>query len=145
MRPILPHLLYSGHTADAADYDLLAHAGIQALVQVTADDGPLQPHEALTYCRFPLGDGTAGDEKLLYLAIVTVANLVERHIPTLVCSTAGLSRASAVIAAALSMVFQESPDDCLNQVTENRPVHVNPALWEIVKGVLDGERVPASA
>jgi len=76
---------------------------------------------------------------------VTVANLVERHIPTLVCSTAGLSRASAVIAAALSMVFQESPDSCLNDVTQNRPGHVNPALWQLVKGVLDGERIPAPA
>jgi hypothetical protein len=145
MRPILPFLLYAGHTDDGADYDLLAHAGIQALVQVTADDGPLQPPEAITYCRFPLRDGPADNEKLLYLAITTVANLLERHIPTLVCSTAGLSRASAVIAAALSMVFQEPPDQCLNQVTENRPGHVNPALWEVVKEVLDGERVSALA
>lgn len=144
MRPILPFLLYSGHTEDAGDYDLLANAGIQALVQVTADDGPLQPPEAVTYCRFPLRDG-GENEKLLYLAIVTVANLVERHIPTLVCSTAGLSRASVVIAAALSMVFQESPDSCLNEVTQNRPGLVNPALWEIVKEVLDGERVSTSA
>jgi hypothetical protein len=69
-----------------------------------------------------------------------VANLLERGIPSLVFCGGGMSRAPAIAAAALAMVYQESPDDCLKQVAEHHPADVVPGLWEEVKRLLDAER-----
>jgi hypothetical protein len=41
------------------------------------------------YCRFPLVDGPGNDRKRLQLAITTVANLLEKKVPTLVVCGAG--------------------------------------------------------
>lgn len=51
-----------------------------------------------------------------------------------------MSRSPAIAAAALSMVYQEAPDDCLKKVAEHFAADVAPALWKEVKGFLDAER-----
>ena len=58
------------------------------------------------------------------------------HFPTLVSSGSGVSRAPAVVAAALSLVHQETPERCLQQVTRHHPSDVSPALWSDVTGIL---------
>lgn len=141
MKQVLPYALWLGHAGDGTDYLAALDAGIQAIVQVAAEEPPLHPPRELVYCRFPLVDGPGNDPKVLLLAVTTVANLLEHRVPTLVCCGGGLSRSPAVAAAALSMVFQETPEDCLKQVAEHHPTDVVPGLWAEVKALLDADRL----
>ncbi len=67
------------------------------------------------------------------MAITTVVNLVEMKLPTLVVCGAGLSRSPAILAAAMALVFQDTPDECLKQVAEHHPADVAPGLWDEIK------------
>ncbi len=109
-------------------------------MQLAYEEPPLALPRELMYCRFPLVDGSDNSPKPLVLAILTVVNLLEKHVPTLVCCSGGLSRAPAVIAAALSEVYQEKPDDCLKQIAEHQPHDVTPGFWDQVKSVLASDR-----
>jgi protein-tyrosine phosphatase len=137
MRQIPHHLLWLGHAGDGRDYRQMFDAGIQALVQLAAEEPVVQLPRDLLYCRFPLVDGPANDRNVLQLAIATVANLLEKKVPTLVVCGAGLSRSPAIAAAALAMVLRQSTDDCLKEVTEHFPADVAPALWLEVKDVVE--------
>ena len=141
MRQIQPHLLWLGHANDGRDYRLVLDTGIQAIVQVAAEEPALQPPREILYFRIPLVDGPGNDLKHLYLAATTVANLLEKRIPTLVCCGAGLSRSPAIAAAALYMVYQENLDDCLKQVAKHHPADVAPGFWNDVKGLLESDRI----
>jgi protein-tyrosine phosphatase len=139
MRQIVPHNLWLGHAADAQDFKRIFDLGINALVQLAVEEPTLQPPRELIYCRFPLVDGPGNEPSLLSLAITTLANLLEKRKSVLVCCGAGLSRSPAIAAAALSMVFQESPDVCLKQVAEHHPADVAPGLWQEIKTLLERE------
>jgi len=140
MRQILPHPIWLSHNVGPHDYQSLFELGISAIVQLAAEEAALQPPRELICCRFPLIDGPENETKLLYLAITTVANLIEKNVPTVVCCGAGMSRSPAIVAAALSMVYQEPPDDCLKQVAEHHPADVAPGLWLEIRQFLDAER-----
>lgn len=137
MRQISAHLLWLGHAGDGRDYRRILDTGIQAVVQLAAEEQVLELPRDLIYCRFPLVDGPGNDWKVLQLAITTVANLLEKKVPALVVCGAGLSRSPAIAAAALALVFQQSADECLKQVAEHSPADVAPAMWEEVKGVVE--------
>src|SRR5207247_693921 len=98
MRQVLPHSLWLGHAGDGRDFRLILDTGIQAVVQLAAEEPALQLPRELIYCRFPLVDGPGNDAKLLYLATATVASLLERSLPVLVCCGAGMSRSPAIAA-----------------------------------------------
>lgn len=139
MRQMLPHSLWLGHAKDAEDFKQMFDLGINALVQLAVEEPAVQLPRELIYCRFPLVDGPGNDGRLLSLAITTLVNLIEKRESVLVCCGAGLSRSPAVSAAALSMVFQEAPDDCLKQVAEHHPADVAPGLWQEIKELLERE------
>jgi protein-tyrosine phosphatase len=139
MRQILPHSLWLGHAKDAHDFKQMFDLGINALVQLAVEEPAVQLPRELIYCRFPLVDGQGNEPSLLSLAITTLANLLEKRKSILVCCGAGLSRTPAVAAAALSMVFQEPPDECLKQVVEHHPADVAPGLWQEIKSLLERE------
>lgn len=141
MRQILPYSLWLGHAGDGSDYRHILDAGIEAIVQLAAEEVPLQPPRELIYCRFPIKDSPDNDRKLLNLAITTLANLLEARVPTLVCCGGGMSRSPVIAAAALSMVYQEEPDACLEQVAGHAPADVLPGLWAEVKSFLEAERL----
>ncbi|MBY0525084.1 MAG: hypothetical protein K2R98_16890 [Gemmataceae bacterium] len=140
MNQVPPYSLWIGHAGDSTLYGKILDTGIQAIVQLAAEEPSLQAPRDLIVCRFPLLDGTGNDRKLLSLAVMTVANLLESNVSTLVCCSAGMSRAPAVAAAAISMVYQEKPDDCLKQVAEHRPHDVTPGFWAELKAMLDATR-----
>lgn len=140
MRQILPHSVWIGHAGDGHDAKAVLDAGIQAVVQLAAEEPPLAPPRDLIFCRFPLVDGSDNAPKLLSLSILTVVNLLEKHVPTLVCCGGGMSRAPAVVAAALSEIYQEKPDDCLKQIAEHQPHDVTPGFWDQVKSFLATDR-----
>lgn len=141
MRQIIPHSLWLGHAGDGRDVRAILDAGIQAVVQLAAEEPPAAHHRDLVDCRFPILDGPGNDPKLLYLAATTVANLLEKRIPTLVCCGGGMSRSPAIAAAALAMILQEAPDDCLKTVAEHHPADVVPGLWDEVKKLVEAERM----
>jgi hypothetical protein len=140
MRQIQPHLLWLGHADDGRDYQCVLDSGIGAIVQIALEEPALQPPREILYFRIPLVDGPGNDLKHLYLAVTSVANLLEKRVPTLVCCSGGLSRSPAIAAAALSMVYQENLDDCLKQVAEHHPADVTPGFWNDVKGLLESDR-----
>jgi protein-tyrosine phosphatase len=92
MTRIQPHALWVGHAEDGRDFRAVFDAGIQAIVQLAAEELPVLPPRDLVYCRFPLLDGGGNDPPLLRLAIRTVAELVRGHVPVLVTCGAGMSR-----------------------------------------------------
>ena len=140
MHQILPHALWLGHARHIEDFRPVFDAGIKALVDLAAEEPPSQPPRELIYCRFPLLDGAGNDRQLLDLAISTLATLLERKLPTLVICGHGLSRSVAATAAALGLVYQEPPEECLKRVTEHRPADVSPGLWSEIVSFLDSNR-----
>jgi len=140
MHQIQPYPLWIGHAGDGRDFSHIFEAGIQAIVQLAVEEPALEAPRELTYCRFPIVDGTGNERKALWLAIVTVVNLLEKNIPTLVCCGGGMSRSPAIAAAALSMVYQDTPDECLKQIAQHRPHDVLPGLWEDVKQCVEADR-----
>jgi protein-tyrosine phosphatase len=140
MRQILPHPLWIGHGDDGRNYKQILDTEIRAIVQVAMDEPVLQPPRELVYCRFPLVDAPGNERRLLYLAVVTVANLLEKNVATLVCCGSGMSRSPVIAAAALAMVQQDEPDECLRQIAEHHPHDVTAGLWIEVKKVFESLR-----
>jgi protein-tyrosine phosphatase len=133
MNAIPPYQLWLGHAGDGRDLRQIYAAGIRALVELAAEEAPAPTPRDLIVCRFPLVDGSGNDPAVLGLALRTVAGLLERNIPTLLCCGAGMSRAPAFAAGALALVTGQHPEDCLQQLVAHRPADVMPALWaEIV-------------
>jgi hypothetical protein len=136
----MPHFLWLGHADDGRDFRQIFDAGIKALVHVAVEDVPTQPPRDLTYCRFPLLDGSGNDSNLLMLAIRTVSRLLTMRIPTLVFCGAGLSRSPAIAAAGLSLAHHETPEACLQRIVQYHPCDVSPALWNDIIALLPGLR-----
>ena len=57
MTQIQPYSLWIGHAGEARDYERIADAGIEALVNLAAEKKCDQPPRELLYLRFPLIDG----------------------------------------------------------------------------------------
>jgi Polymorphic toxin system, DSP-PTPase phosphatase len=137
MTQIHPHLLWIGHAGEGRDISSLADAGIEALVNLAAEERFDLPPREFVSLRFPLIDGTGNRSAWLELAITTVASLIELKIPTIVACGAGMSRAPTIVAAALASALHKSPEDCLQDVVSQHPTDVSPGLWDEVKAVLD--------
>jgi hypothetical protein len=140
MRQILPFSLWLGHAGDGSDPRAILDAGMKAVVQLAAEEPPLPLPRDLIACRFPLLDGPGNDLTVLHLAVTTVANLLEKRVPLLVCCGGGMSRSPSVAAAALATVYQENPDDCLKRIAEHQPADVAPGLWNEIKSLLDADK-----
>jgi protein-tyrosine phosphatase len=138
VRQVLPYWLWLGHAGDGRHYTAILDAGIRAVVQLALEEPALQPPRYLLYIRLPLLDGAGNRDDTLLLAVRTVADLVRRRVPTLVCCGGGMSRAPAVAAAALALVEQAPPEECLRRLAEQQhPTDVTPGLWnEIVEQLL---------
>jgi protein-tyrosine phosphatase len=140
MRKITGHLLWLGNAGDERNRKRILDTGIQAVVQLAAEEPVLELPRDLVYCRFPLVDGLGNDLNVLQVAIMAVANLLVKNVPTLVVCGAGLSRSPAIAAAAMAVVFRRPADECLKEVAENFPADVSPALWDEVKMLWKLER-----
>lgn len=132
MTRILPDHLWLGHAGDGRDFQQLFEAGIQALVQLAAEEPAIQAPRELVYVRIPLLDGPGNRADFLTLAIRTVAALLTLRVPTLVCCGAGMSRSPCIAAAALAMNSGEPPGQALRRIGEHRPCDVSPSLWNEV-------------
>lgn len=140
MNQIQPYSLWLGHAGEGRDLRQMLDQGIQALVHLAIEEPPATPPRELTYCRFPILDGAGNHPELLFLAASTIASLVRLRVPTLVTCGAGLSRSPALTAAALAMVVQQPPDDCLKRVVEHHASDVSPGLWSQITGMVPAAR-----
>jgi protein-tyrosine phosphatase len=137
MNEITPYPVLVGHAADGRAIKELLDQGVRAIVQLAAEEPPIVTPRDLVFCRFPLEDGSGNDADLLSLAITSVAHLVSRGVRTLVCCGAGMSRAPAVVAAALSIVEHRDPGSALKFVTQLHPADVVPGFWKDVCRVVE--------
>jgi len=129
MNQILPYPLWIGHGGEGHDFQPIFAAGIEAVVELTAEEPAFPSIRDMITCRFPLHDGIGNRPELLVLAIRTVASLIESGIPTLVCCSGGESRSPAIVAASLALLHHEPVEECLKGVTRNHPSDVSPGLW----------------
>ncbi len=136
MNQILPYPLWLGHSGEGQDFKTIFDTGIKALVQLAAEEPPLQPPRELLYCRFPLLDGAGNRAELLFLAVSTVATLMKMRVPTMLICGAGMSRSPAVTAAALAMVHHEPPEKYLENVLEHHHGDVSPGFWNEITSLL---------
>ena len=140
MNQIRPHPLWLGHAGDGEAFRRLFDLGVEAVVQLSAEERPLPLPRNLILCHFPLIDGVGNRPALLSLAIETTAALIRARTPALVCCGAGMSRSPAVAAAALSLAYGGPPEEWLKSVAEHHPSDVSPGLWEEIRGVLVSPR-----
>jgi hypothetical protein len=133
MRPIIPELLWIGNALDLRDVRGVLSLGIRAVIDLAANEPPVQYPRDIAYCRFPLSDGTENDPAILRLAVHSTAEFVKARMPTLVACSAGMSRSPAIVAAALALVEGKPPDDVLRRIASSGPHDVAPGLWFDVK------------
>jgi protein-tyrosine phosphatase len=142
MHQIMPHPLWVGHAGSGLDFQPIFDAGIEALIQLAAEEPPSLPPREVICCRIPLVDGGGNREQVLRLAIGTVASLLRLRLPTLVYCGAGLSRAPAIAAAALSLVQGMPPALCLERIAEHHHTDVSTALWHDIMTLLPSLQAP---
>jgi hypothetical protein len=136
MNRVEPYPLWLGHAGEGRDFRGVFDAGIEAVVQVAAEEQPPRPPRDLICCHFPLLDGTGNRSVLVALAIRTVATFLEMRLPTLLLCGGGVSRSPAIAAAALSLIYGKPLEDCLQEIVSHHPSDVSPGFWGEVAGVL---------
>ena len=129
MREIIPLKLWIGNAGDGRNAKSLFANQIQAVVDLAAEEPPAQLPRELTYCRFPLHDGTGNSVAILRIAVMTVATFVRNDIAVLVCCSGGMSRSPAIAACALSTRDGKSASEWLTEIRRIKPVDVSPSLW----------------
>jgi len=145
MRRIEAYPLWLGHVGDLRAPKELLDAGIRAVVDLASNEPiPSLPRD-LTYCRFPLFDGSGNDPALLRLTIRTVAELLRTQVPTIVCCSVGLSRSLAVAAAAIHVVTNEPLEEALRHVAADGKHDLSPGLWQEVTQVCAATRASRGA
>jgi protein-tyrosine phosphatase len=140
MKQVRPHPIWLGHAGDGEAFRRLFDLGVEAVVQLAAEEPPLPLPRDLILCHFPLIDGIGNRPALLSLAVETTAALIRARTPTLICCGAGMSRSPAVAAAALTLAYGGAPEDWLKAVVEHHPSDVSPGLWDEVRRMLVSPR-----
>ncbi len=136
MREVIPTLLWIGNAQDGRNIRQVLAEGIRGVIDMAINELPVQFPREVTYCRFPLSDGTGNDEAILWGAISTTSILLAAEVPTLVFCSAGMSRSPAIVAAAIAMVQKIDIDAALLSVAAPGPHDVSPALWSDIKRVV---------
>ena len=113
MRQVSNYPLWVGNARDARDIKGVLAAGIQAVMDLAAEEPPVAPTRELVYVRYPLVDGNGNEPKLLRAALGGVVALIRQRIPTLIACGMGMSRAPAVAAVGLGVVYGLAPADVL--------------------------------
>jgi protein-tyrosine phosphatase len=128
MRRIEPYCLWIGNSGDAANTARLLETGVEAIVDLAANELPLTLPRDLIYCRFPLVDAQDAPSTTMQPAIETLASLLRSGTPTFVFCSGGMSRSPAVAAAALAIVLKRPLEQTLEEVTRSAPADVSPGL-----------------
>lgn len=136
MNQVLPYPLWIGHAGEGRDFRVIFDQGIRAIVYLAMEEAPAQMPRELISVRYPLVDGPGNRAEMLFLAVSSVATLLKMNIPTLVTCGAGMSRAPAISAAALALVHQRKPEECLQLVAKHHAHDISPGFWNEVLAAL---------
>lgn len=136
MRRVEGYLLWLGHVGDVLDHRGILATGILAVVDVAGNESPATLPRDVTYCRFPLVDGSGNPPWLLRAAVETLACLLRSKTPTLVYCSAGMSRSPCIAAGAIALLSGSPAELGLDLVSRSGPADVSPALWSEVRAVL---------
>ncbi len=120
---------------DARDLRLLYDNQIRAVVDLAVNEVPAQLAREMIYCRFPIVDGDGNPDTTIEMAIRTVSMLAQNKIRAMIACSAGMSRSPSIAAAALAMITDQTPDECLQSIVAIGPHDVSPILWNRVKSV----------
>jgi protein-tyrosine phosphatase len=134
---IEPHLLWLGHAGDCRDMAKVLDAGIEAVVQLAAEEPPAQFPREIIVLRIPLLDGADNPPAILRLAVSSVEQLLASHVSTLLCCSAGMSRSPAIAACALARLEQKEPATSLEAIRTRLATDISPSLW---RDLLAGHR-----
>jgi len=135
MRQILTNALWIGNALDARAVAPLLALGIQAVVDLAANEPAIQYPRDIVYLRLPLNDGTGNEPVVLRLAVRSAAALAKSGMPTLVACSSGMSRSLAVAAGAIATAEGQDADDVLRRITSTGPHDVDPGLWAEIKSI----------
>ncbi len=130
--------IWTGGVGDLQDQRQLHSVGVEAVVELAADEPPARIGRGFVQLRFPLVDNSGNDAPRLRLCISTVAVLFRERIPTLVTCSAGLSRTPTVVAAAWAIVRGIGCEESLREVAAFCPTYVSTSLWKEVSEVVNG-------
>lgn len=136
MRSVEGFTLWLGNARDARDAKTLFDAEIEAVVDLAGNEPPATPPRGLVYLRFPLVDGEGNSVWMLRMAIRSVAGLLGAKVPTLVCCSAGMSRAPVVAAAAASELRHRPLSETLEWTLRGGPADVSPTFLKEVESIL---------
>jgi len=135
MRNIQSTCCWIGTSGDCHSFRKIFDLGIQAIVQLAAEEPVVQAPRDLLLFRFPLVDGAGNDLMIARLAIDSVRQLIEARIPTLVACSAGMSRSPAILAAALARTGSVNIDESLKRVVGKGSCEMSPALWNEIRNL----------
>ena len=135
MRQVRGVPIWIGHAGDLRNLSAIASLGIEAVVQLAAEEpAPPLPRD-LTFVRFPLLDGSGNLTYRLRMAIEAVASLIRDEVPCLVGCSMGRSRSPAIVAAGWALVRREPVGDVLIRLANQDKLDVSPALWDEILAV----------
>lgn len=136
MREVLSNAVWIGNAVDARDAATILGRGIAAVVDLAMEEPAAQLPREIVYCRFPLVDGGGNLPNILAAAFETTARLIQLELTTLVACSGGMSRAPAVVAAAIAIAEQTTADAALMRITQSGPHDVSGALWSDIQEAL---------
>lgn len=136
MREVVVGKLWTGNARDLRDARGVLGLGVEAVVDLAAEEPPaVYPRDTLC-CRFPLVDGVGNRHATLAAAIETLTVLIDSSVPTLVACSAGMSRSPLVTAAALSKSVGIALDEAIERVGADAPVDMSPGLLADIRLLL---------
>lgn len=137
MLHVTPHKLWIGNALEARDSPRVRAQGIAVVIDLAVNELPAVLSRELVVCRFPLHDGMHNLPWLLRAAINCVSGFIQSQTPTLVCCSAGMSRAPSITAAALAKATNRPPGECLAEIAAARQLDVSSGLWACACAALE--------
>src|SRR2546426_7331139 len=132
MREVLPAQLWLGNAVDGRDVRQLFQFGFRAVVDLAAEELPASLPREVIYCRFPLINSAGNSSDVVRLAVSTLESLLRRHVCTLVCFSAAMSRSPTIAAFATARLNSCPPEESLNEILAGQPSDVSAELWNEV-------------
>lgn len=136
MREILPNELWIAGRSEANNITAVLNLGVCAIVDLAANEPPLQYPRDIVNCRFPLVDSDENSRAILRSAILTTTEFIKSGVPTLVACSAGMSRSPAIAAAAIAHAENLSLEAALLKVAGSGPHDISTSLWHEIGLVL---------
>jgi hypothetical protein len=137
IRNVLSDLLWIGNCADGRNVDGLRLLGIEAVVDLAAEELLALLPRDFVYLRVPLVDGGDNTDVVIRLAVETARLSVQAAHRTLICCSAGLSRSPLVAAAVASLEKGESLETVLGQINQLGPLDPSSQLLSHLKRILN--------